>query len=160
MTMDYIDRLWMTRTKLQRSSLQISQRPLINAWKLLGNFNWLYFFRLNIPLRFGFSEIATSPASVYACLLPFFFPFFTSLRLAQQQRRHNCIMNANSENAAAIHMNTNILIPILALMLSSPTLTAAILRIMKMAVARIVAMVVQSAAKNVSGAMARVAHRE
>jgi len=111
-------------------------------------------------LRFGFSEMVTSPALVYACLLPFFFPFLTSRLLAQQQRRHNWMMNARTEKPAAIHMKMNILTPILAFRFNSCTLSAAILRIMKMTVARMVATVVQRAARKVRGAIARLAQRE
>lgn len=64
------------------------------------------------------------------------------------------------EKPAAIHMKTNILTPIFAFRFNSATLSAAILRMMKMTVARIVATVVQRAARNVRGVMARLAQRE
>jgi hypothetical protein len=95
-----------------------------------------------------------------AFLLPVFLPFLTSLLLAQQQHRLVWINQARIDVPAAIHMNTNILMPSVAPMLSCSTEVVAFCMMMNMTVAMTVATVVKSAAKKVKMPVNRVSQRE
>ncbi len=56
-----------------------------------------------------------------AFMLPRFFPFLMSLRLAQQQQRLSCMIQARTAVPAAIHMKANISTPIEAPMFNCST---------------------------------------
>jgi len=52
-------------------------------------------------------------------LTPFAFPILTSLRLVQQQVKQSCMQKASNAPALATHMKANIVVPIVAPMLTS-----------------------------------------
>ena len=79
--------------------------------------------------RGGFS-LSLGPSFFQAFMLPLFLPVLTSLRLAQQQQRLSCMIQAKIAEAAAIHMKANISTPIAALIFSCWTCVMAFCIIM------------------------------
>lgn len=127
------------------------------VFELFGAFK--HYLRPKTPRLDPFSEIP-GVSVCQAFLLPVFFPFLTSLLLAQQQQRLVWINQARMEVAAAIHMNANILVPRLAPMLSSETEVNAFCIMMNITVAMTVATVMNRAAKKVNMPVNRVSQRE
>jgi len=93
-------------------------------------------------------------------LFPFLRPVFTSLRLAQQQQSPVWINQAKMENAAATHIRANMVVPMVAPMLSSATPLMTFRKMMNMTVAITVATVVKSADKKVKKATPKDHQRE
>lgn len=130
---------------------------LCQIFELFGAFK--HYLRPKTPRLDPFSEIP-GVSVCQAFLLPVFFPFLTSLLLAQQQQRLVWINQASIEVPAAIHMNANILPPRLAPIFSSETDVNAFCIMMNITVAMTVATVMKRAAKKVKMPVNRVSQRE
>lgn len=115
--------------------------------------------RLKTPILLYHFSLISEGCVAQAFLLPRFLPLLTSLREAQQQVRHSVISHAMIAKPDAIHMKANICVPRLALMFSSVTDVMASFMMMNIAVAIIVATVVQSAPRKVRIMMKSVAQR-
>ena len=115
------------------------------------------------PSSFSLSLIsigATSPLLLQAPFLPLFRPLLTSLLLAQQQHSPIIINHPTIAQALAIHMNTNISIPIVGTIFtvaSAPLIT--FLKIRNMTVAMVEAAVVNKADRKVRMAIGTVIQR-
>ena len=103
---------------------------------------------------------ATSPLFIHTLFRPLFRPFLTSLLLAQQQHSPIITNHPTIAQALAIHMNTNISIPIVGTMftLTSAPLTT-FLKIRNIAVAMMEAAVVNKADRKVRMAIGTVIQR-
>lgn len=116
-----------------------------------------------LPSLFSLSLISiggTSPLLLHALFLPLFRPLLTSLLLAQQQHSPIITNHPTIAQALAIHMNTNISIPIVGTIFtfaSAPLIT--FLKMRNMAVAMIEAAVVNNADRKVRIAIGTVIHR-
>ena len=141
---------------------------LITFYPLYANTSFLHhcFFLPNnpfLPSSFSLSLIsigATSPLLLHALFLPLFRPLLTSLLLAQQQHSPIMINHPTIAQALAIHMNTNISIPIVGTIFtvaSAPSIT--FLKIRNMTVAMVEAAVVNKADRKVRMAIGTVIQR-
>ena len=103
---------------------------------------------------------ATSPLLIHALSLPLLRPLFTSLLLAQQQHSPIITNHPTIAQALAIHMNTNISIPIVATILTDASARLiTFLKIRNMTVAMMEAAVVNKADRKVKMAMGTVFQR-